>query len=488
MLLLSLSLFATADAASLDLLEVGGEFGGPGAQNPTAIWWNPAGLAVGGGHQFLVQGSPIFATVNFDRANPNYGDPVDLDGDGTIDSYDYGGADTVKFTGVVPFVGASSDFGVDGLGVGFGLFAPTARGGSEVDPPGSGSYFLREGNIQAVYTSLGVAYQIADIVAIGASGNYVDSTWHAVTDVEVLSTVQPLLGGFAEFHDQEFEADGYRSTITFDHLKDRVFSFGTGIYITPLDMLGISVAYQHGLKLNHEGDLNLKTNCAPEYSNLQSALEITGLCDADLNGTGRVPYTLPSRVHGAVVLHPIEKLRLEAMGGWVGWSAFDNYELNIDIPPEAFVDVADTGVQQSSSELASQQRNWARDNVDSFWLGFDGKFKPLPVLTTGAKVVYDKSAIPDRVVSTNNFDGNTVTTTLSGAVGLKQLTIGLAYAHTFFPKRTVTNSAYSLTLDNITEDGVIDPAAEPYFFPSANGTYTATIDRIGLTIAGKFGK
>ena len=81
-------------------------------------------------------------------------------------------------------------------------------------------------------------------------------------------------------------------------------------------------------------------------------------------------------------------------------------------------------------------------------------------------------------------------------LGLKQMTIGLAYAHTFFPTRTVTNSAYGLSLDKIIDvenaDGstttMIDPAQEAYFYPSANGTYNATIDKIGITVAGKFGK
>ena len=43
-----------AGAASLDLLEVGGAFGTPAATNPTAIWWDPAGIAVHGGTQVYV--------------------------------------------------------------------------------------------------------------------------------------------------------------------------------------------------------------------------------------------------------------------------------------------------------------------------------------------------------------------------------------------------------------------------------------------------
>jgi long-subunit fatty acid transport protein len=377
----------------------------------------------------------------------------------------------------------SSDLGVDGLGIGAALYVPIARGGHEVVEPGPGSYFLRDGNIQAIYTSIAAAYQVADLVAIGVSGSLVDSTWHAVTDVEVLSSLESEVGGLVDFYDQEFEDPGYGSTLTFDHLKDRAFTFGTGLYITPTDRIGISVAFQKGMALRHTGDTSLATNCGPDYAtDAANMIGYLGLCDKTTPGTGEVTYSLPSRVHGGIVLTPVHALRIEAMGGWVGWSAFSEYGLNTDVKAE---DISEEALNEASAEtaagLASQNRTWARDNENTFWLGLDGKVKPLPILTTGARVIYDKSAIPDRVLSTNNFDSNAVIAGINTAVGIGLVQVGLSYEHTFLASRTVTNSAFGVTLDPDTRK------ADRYYYPSANGTYAASIDRLGITIAGKLG-
>ena len=41
------ALIVAAQAASLDLLEVAGPFGTPTATDAAAVYWNPAGLAMG---------------------------------------------------------------------------------------------------------------------------------------------------------------------------------------------------------------------------------------------------------------------------------------------------------------------------------------------------------------------------------------------------------------------------------------------------------
>ena len=104
-----LLLTSGAHAASLDLIEVGGAWGTPAATNPTALWWNPAGLAVGGGTQVHVEVAPTIGTVTAARDNPDYGelDPTYF-AEGYPESYDYSGTDTLRYVGAVPFVGVSS--------------------------------------------------------------------------------------------------------------------------------------------------------------------------------------------------------------------------------------------------------------------------------------------------------------------------------------------------------------------------------------------
>ena len=87
LLLISLLQARSAQAASLDNIEVGGFSGSPLATDGTASWWNPAGLAGGEGWRLTLEGAPTFATVLFDRDQP------------------HGGLDTYSLKGVVPFVG-----------------------------------------------------------------------------------------------------------------------------------------------------------------------------------------------------------------------------------------------------------------------------------------------------------------------------------------------------------------------------------------------
>lgn len=496
-LLALLALASPARAASLDLVEVGGAFGTPGATNPTAIWWNPAGLAVGGGTQFLVEGAPVFATIAAQRANPDYGVLAPTSPDFPSD-YDYSGTDNLKFNGVAPFLGVSSDFTVPGLAVGIGLAVPTARGGTSDQEWGANRFHIREGNIQAIHAMVGAGYHILEKVALGASFSLVDSSWYADTDTtaypDLAHAVQEELGlptPPPSYQDGYIEDRGYSTTLVFggrngeDHgaLRDRAATFGLGLYVTPVEQVGVAVSYNHGVRLDHEGDLDLIFQCPPDYDFISRfAAEDRGLCNARMSGVGKVGYNLPSRVNLGVVVSPIEKLRLEAMGSYVRWSQFTDYEITTEIAADQ-VDVDDPEIAQETADLVSQDRLWARDNRDTFWIGLDAKAKVHPLLTVGGRVIYDRSAIPDSAVSANNYDANTVMLTgLAMVQPVEQIGVGLSFGHYFLADRTITNSASAVTID---ADAALP---DRYFYPSSNGTYSGSINRLGLVVHGAFGK
>jgi len=62
------------------------------------------------------------------------------------------------------------------------------------------------------------------------------------------------------------------------------------------------------------------------------------------------------------------------------------------------------------------------------------------------------------------------------------LQIGLGYTHHIYFPMTNTNSGFGLTLD----EG--QAKADKWFYPSTNGTYTSSISRLGLTVAGTLQK
>ncbi len=491
MLVLSLSLAYPAQSSSLDLIEVGGAWGSPGATNPTALWWNPAGLAVAGGTQLLVEGAPTSARFVADRYNPDYGVPdptfVAL---GYPAEYDYGGVDNLTFSGIVPFLGISSDFTVDGLGIGIGLYVPIARGGTSDQAYGPNRYALREGNIQVLAASLGAAYELAELLSVGGSVSLLDSTYEASLD----TSIYPDIAAEAEAQAAEFnlprpgsyqdaylEHPGYTATSIFA-LKTQALTFGAGLYLQPLrsDLLGLSLAYNHGVRVDNRGPVVLDFLCPPEHDNLSRAgAQAQGTCDARLQGTGAIGYRLPSRVHLGVVGHPREKLRLEAFGSYVLWSAFTDYDISTQISADQ-IQVEDPTVAEETAALVSQRRQWARDNRDSFFVGVDGKLELHRLLGVGLRGTFDRSAIPDRVLSANNLDADTfIRSGLLFSAPIQQLTIGLSFSHHFLATRDVTDSAYALSID-----GDPDPR---YFYPSGAGRYSGSIDRIGISLKGNVG-
>lgn len=493
-----LLLIGGAHAASLDLLEVGGAWGTPGATNPTAVWWNPAGLAAGSGTQFLVEGAPTLANLNFDRTSPTYDAKIG----GPPAEFDYGGSERIRFAGVVPFLGVSSDFGVEDLGVGLSLSVPFARGGTQDPDGGPGQFHLEEGNIQAIFLSAGAGWTFFDKVSVGVSGAYVHSTWDARTQVETLKSLRdgitetglgdPYCDG-SNCDDYLFEDPNYTTELDFAPLRDTAFTFGAGIYVQPVDQVGISLGYNHGLKLVHQGDLSFQFGCPTDPLG-SFAADLSGLCNADADGAGTIGYTLPSRLNVGVVLKPVDTTRIEVMGGWVGWSAFTDYDIGIDVGAEEFQDevCADadgnalecteiqTNTIAETADLVTQDRQWARDNRDTFWLGADAKVRVHRFVTLGARAIYDRSAIPSSALSTNNFDANTLNLGALVVVSpLDTLDIGLSYGRQILATRTVTDSAFDVTLGD-------DAKPDRYFYPSANGTYAAGINRFGISVQGRF--
>jgi len=498
--LLAALLTLSANAAGLDLLEVGGAWGTPGATNPTALWWNPAGLAVGGGTQFIIEGAPVLANVYSDRANPPYGDvnydPAQeelrpLDALGYPTNYDYSGRGEVSLAQVVPFVGVSSDFTIEGLGIGAGIAVPTATGGEIDDPTGANAYHLRSGDIRAPQIIVAASYRIKELVSLGGSVNVIDSSWGSVVDTsaypDLAFAVADTLGSDrppGSFRDGYIENSGYATTADFDALKDRKVSFGAGIYVTPIEELGISVAFNKGVRLDHEGPLTLDFNCPPEYDLLSRfAAEDRGICDVTMKGRGEVGYSLPSRVNLGVVYFPTEMVRLEAMGSWVGWSAFSDYEIKTIIADDQLSDdLTDPDIRAETLELVNKPRVWARDHRNTFWAGVDAKAQVHEMVMVGGRVFYDRASVPNESLLINNLSLDTIGLSAMAMVSpFEQLGIGLSYTRNQFISQTVDNSNFGLTVvpENLREFR--------YQFPSGNGTYGGAINRFGISLRGQFG-
>ncbi|MCB9679777.1 MAG: outer membrane protein transport protein [Alphaproteobacteria bacterium] len=473
---------STASAAGLDLLEVGGAWGTPTATDATALWWNPAGLGAGHGTRFTFEIAPTFATVNIARDNPNY--VPDSDAFGPPDA-DYGGLAQYKTSAIVPYIGVASDFGQPGLGLGFGLAVPHGKS-AKGSPDQVTHHHLIEGGNQALYLMVAGSYEIKDRVSFGVTGAYVASTYNSNLYSE---TGTALNEGLKENFDQDetfysdtmIEDTRYASHVVSEDLHGSAITFGAGIHVKATDKISLAATYRHGLRVDHTGGVALDFDC-PSTDDLFGRIgaQVQGICDANLTGQMSVGYNLPARIHGGIVFQPKPEVRLEAMGGYVFWNAFSDYEIDIRIDPDSVDQLDDPAAREETAALVSQTKLWARDQQNSFWVGADGKFDVHEHVMLGGRVLYDKGAVPTQVLSSNNYDANTIA--LTGLVVGKitpNLHIGLSGTQYIAQKRTVTDSAWGITMYDNKKEG-------RYFYPALNGTFASSITRIGVSVRGQF--
>ena len=164
------------------------------------------------------------------------------------------------------------------------------------------------------------------------------------------------------------------------------------------------------------------------------------------------------------------------MAGVIGWSAYSDF----DIRTSGIVERND-GVSEETAELIEEGHLWARDAQTTAWFGLDAKATLTDRVQLALRTIFDPASIPDSALSPNNWDANKVH--LAGGVAAnlsERFMVAIAYSHQFIAERTVTNSAFSVSVDSSVE------VEDRYSYPSTNGTYTGALDRVAVTLSSGF--
>lgn len=452
-----LSLLALSNAASLDQLEVGGLYGTPTDTGATATWWAPAGLAGQTGFRSHVEVAVLDAEMRFTRLDPG------------------GGQDVYLERGVLPYAGVAwgKELGRGGtLGLGASLVVPNVRGGTSNVANGPGRFAMEKGRIQALYGLGAVAYSPHPRIGIGLVGGVIDSAWTARSDKDTMPDLGHAIvreGGTNPYSDDMLEDEDYSVQLDFD-LKDTALTGGVGVWVMPHDRVRISATYIHGAQVDNTGPVTMRFACPTQDDTVgRFAAEKQGLCDADVLGTATVSYRLPARLHGGVAFDATETLTIEAMGGWVGWGRYDDFQIAIKNPASSNSELSDTAV-----ESITDAHPWARDNEDAVWGALDVKVRPIPRMTVGSRIAWDNSAVPDHALSPNNYDADTLM--LSGLVAAHpgSWTIGLSYTHFLAEQRSVESGNFYNSIEDAPE--------ARWNYSQSNGTYEGDIKRAALVL------
>lgn len=358
------------------------------ANDPSAVFHNPAGLAFLSGTQFSLGTTLIIPKSSLEL--PKWPDPRFK----TVDQ-----ADQVFYPSTVYFSQPVSEKMV----IGFGFFSPYGLG---TEWPGDYPlrYIAVKDDLKTFFFNPVVAFKLSPNVALGVGVAYIHSTLSFdLVQLADLSFINPLFGAYDVPVKLEASGNGY--------------GFNAGLLYKG-EKFSIGANWRSGFKIDYEGDLTLDWSKAP--SAVQPLLPKTG--------TASTSFEYPHILGFGLAFEPAPQLRLSADLHYVLWSSYDEFTVKVDVP-----NFADKHVVE----------NWK----DALTLRGGIEFKASEGVALRAGFLYDQTPQPVETMDPILPDANRVA--ITGGFGFKtgRLVLDFAYQYEIFSDRTSPNrSIYPLGL------------------------------------------
>ncbi len=318
---LSLGLAATAAllagsarAAGFATAKFGGEHGNPMADNPTAIYYNPAGIALSDGINIFVDGNIAFRSLTYTRTpdaslKSEVREPADAVGANT-------GKASLFNVVAAPMAGVTAKGNLtDSIGLAGGLAFFVPFGGSATwdknenfrDNPkypgavdGTQRFYAINGKLQTIYISGALALSVKDWISFGVSGGV------ALNDIDTLRS-----------RDSSGNTDLANEGRAWFKGSSVTPQLGGGIMITPMhdkDKLRIGLSYQAPPNF---GRMKVK-GLLQKYLTGNLSGNVSGQDDVELH------QTLPDIFRVGVSFRPRNDLELRGFFDYTRWSLFDD--------------------------------------------------------------------------------------------------------------------------------------------------------------------
>lgn len=455
---------ASAAASGIVVARFGGEHGHPTTDNPTAMYYNPAGLALGFGTRLYIDGNFAWRTMTYTRPE---GAIDNIQPPDAMGSFTPQGAGVAANSGeanltnmlVSPFVGVTSDFGIKGFGAGLGFYVPIGgqstwdEGTADPDFPGAKDgvqrWWVIEGTIRSAYITGAAAYEIPDLkLSVGLSVNYVLHTVHTVRARNTDGTDNLVSEGGA-----------LREGRTIVNVTGQDLSLGAGIIYRPTDEWWIGVSYQSqpGFGENTlEGDATI----------------VTGNTTVDGATTPVEMYqSLPDIWRFGARFRPDSKNEYRLFGDFTRWSVMqEQCILNATI--------ANRSCATGDGDIGIIPRYWE----DAFGVraGYSRWFDNGTELVVGAG--FDQSAVPDSTVDPSLYDADKVTASLGARFPLmnKRLALATTYTQVIYFGRDVSprGKAAGATESDLSVVGIRPEARSP----DSSGKYQHAVGVLNVNL------
>lgn len=257
------------------------------ADNPSAIYYNPAGMSQLDGTQASINGRFVRLETEYENT---LGSTEDLQAEWAV----------------VPAAYITSDLATEKWTFGLGVFAPFGLSTSWSDT-GLLRYVATDTSFSMVDVNPSVSYQLLEELSLGLGIDYYN----------VYSYKSELKQSFV-VSDADVEMD----------VDSDGWGFNLGALWKPHPKHSFGLAYRSRVDLEFSGDL--------KYENIPPGLGFPSTITYNVT----TDLTLPSIVSGGYAFRPIDKLKLEFDVYWVEWSTIDRADIVND----------DTGQLLSSTE------------------------------------------------------------------------------------------------------------------------------------------
>jgi long-chain fatty acid transport protein len=452
-----------ASAGGIATARFGGEHGHPMTDEPTAVYYNPAGLGRSEGLNIFLDGTLALRRVEYEHklAEGEPAEPADAQG------ANVGKAATFN-PAVAPMAGASFKIPFEdwGLSIGAGFFVPF--GGATIWPknediraadgttypsgavPHAGAddgvqrWYSIEGTIRTMAVAGTVAISIVDRVHIGVSGNAYFSQIDTMRARNATGTSDINTEGRSYL-----EASGWHGGL------------GVGVLGEILDdelMLGASYQTQPAF-----GEMKLHGTLNNNFAGTPTPTDV------------EVTQSMPDILRFGASYRPVDVVEIRMFGDWTRWSVLERQ----------CVAQKEAGTEQYGTCLLNEDgsapagsgvtQNIPRMWQDSFGIRAGMSYWALPEIELYLGVGYDSNAIPDERLDPALLDFHDLSAAIGGRFDLAEfLSLGATYTHFFYITRDTTGKAAQ------------DAMAQPSRGPDAGGIYRQWVGVVNLNMQASY--
>jgi len=443
-----------ARAAGFATAHFGGEQGTVVATNPTALYYNPAGIGFSKGTDIFLDGQLALRGASWDHALA----PTDPTVPPDVAGANSGTAHLLNVFGA-PALGATTKLG--NLALGLGLFVPF--GGREswqqnqqfvnsqynLAAAGVQRWHVIDGALTFIYTTVGAAYRFGPL-SIGVTGNLILSS---------ISFSQ------ARNPDGPGTPDTTREGRASLDVSGVTGSFGAGAMLEVVpDRLWLGASYQSQPNMGPQtmnGTLDITTPYAMPPGNLSSKVSFT--------------QALPDITRLGARWRVRDDVELRLFGDFTRWSVNQTQCVsNQGSPCAVYADGSDA--TPSGTTIANYRRNWN----NTYGVRVGGSYWVKPGIELFAGTGFETAAVPDATLEPSLADADNIL--ISGGARLlvaNWFYLGLSYTQIVFFDRDNTGKS-----DLATQAG--QPVAYPTLQQDGGGKYTQWIGFLDVNVEKTF--